>query len=77
MFYVDTGQFQIVGWLPSVIDSRRSMGGLLAADALIEFARTRPDPKAPLWPNIIACLAFDTPVHAIICAYAPELTRIA
>lgn len=39
------------------------MGGLLAADALIEFARTRPDPTAPLWPNIIACLAFDTPVR--------------
>ncbi|KAI0082476.1 hypothetical protein K474DRAFT_1655250 [Panus rudis PR-1116 ss-1] len=38
-----------------------SMGGLLAADALIEFVRTRPDPKAPLWPNIIGCIAFDTP----------------
>ncbi|GBE79435.1 hypothetical protein SCP_0206330 [Sparassis crispa] len=38
-----------------------SMGGLLAADALIEFVRTRPDAKAPLWPNIISCLTFDTP----------------
>ncbi|KAI0347098.1 hypothetical protein BDW22DRAFT_1351451 [Trametopsis cervina] len=38
-----------------------SMGGLLAADALIEFVRTRADQTAPLWPNIIACLAFDTP----------------
>ncbi|PCH41511.1 hypothetical protein WOLCODRAFT_69898 [Wolfiporia cocos MD-104 SS10] len=38
-----------------------SMGGLLAADALIEFVRTRPDQGAPLWPNIIGCLAFDTP----------------
>ncbi|KAI0711079.1 hypothetical protein C8T65DRAFT_648099 [Cerioporus squamosus] len=38
-----------------------SMGGLLAADALIEFVRTRPDKKAPLWPNIVACLAYDTP----------------
>jgi len=38
-----------------------SMGGLLAADALIEFVQTRPDQSAPLWPNIIACLAFDTP----------------
>ncbi|KAI0682902.1 hypothetical protein BC835DRAFT_1531179 [Cytidiella melzeri] len=40
-----------------------SMGGLLAADALIEFVRTRADPTAPLWPNIVACLAFDTPVR--------------
>ncbi|KZT72503.1 hypothetical protein DAEQUDRAFT_663996 [Daedalea quercina L-15889] len=38
-----------------------SMGGLLAADSLIEFVRTRPDSRAPLWPNIIACIAFDTP----------------
>ncbi|KAF9821253.1 hypothetical protein IEO21_00861 [Rhodonia placenta] len=38
-----------------------SMGGLLAADTVLEFARTRPDKKAPLWPNIVACLAFDTP----------------
>ncbi|KAI0065903.1 hypothetical protein BV25DRAFT_1797809 [Artomyces pyxidatus] len=38
-----------------------SMGGLLAADSLLAFLDTRPDPQAPLWPNIIACLAFDTP----------------
>ncbi|KZT13086.1 uncharacterized protein LAESUDRAFT_690248 [Laetiporus sulphureus 93-53] len=38
-----------------------SMGGLLAADTLIEFVRTRPDPLAPLWPNIVACISFDTP----------------
>ncbi|KAI0773402.1 hypothetical protein BC629DRAFT_1701863 [Irpex lacteus] len=38
-----------------------SMGGLLAADALIEFVRTRADQTAPLWPNIVACIAFDTP----------------
>ena len=38
------------------------MGGLLAADALLAFTASRPDPAAPLWPNIIACLAFDTPV---------------
>ncbi|TCD70412.1 hypothetical protein EIP91_003493 [Steccherinum ochraceum] len=42
-----------------------SMGGLLAADALIEFVRTRPDPNAPLWPNIIACLAYDTPYFGL------------
>ncbi|KAH9912620.1 uncharacterized protein BXZ73DRAFT_56148, partial [Epithele typhae] len=38
-----------------------SMGGLLAADALIEFVQTLPDKYAPLWPNIVACLAYDTP----------------
>ena len=38
------------------------MGGILAADALIQFVQSRPDAKAPLWPRIIACLAFDTPV---------------
>ena len=32
------------------------MGGLLAADALIEFVRTRADQTAPLWPNIVACI---------------------
>ena len=39
------------------------MGGLLAADALIQFVQCRPDAEAPLWPRIIACLAFDTPVR--------------
>ncbi|KAF9006577.1 hypothetical protein BDQ17DRAFT_1423440 [Cyathus striatus] len=38
-----------------------SMGGLLAADSLREFVYSRPDNKAPLWPRIVACLAFDTP----------------
>ncbi|KAJ2931740.1 hypothetical protein H1R20_g5359, partial [Candolleomyces eurysporus] len=38
-----------------------SMGGLLAADSLREFVGSRPDEKSPLWPKIIACLAFDTP----------------
>ncbi|KAG2013289.1 hypothetical protein CC2G_010218 [Coprinopsis cinerea AmutBmut pab1-1] len=38
-----------------------SMGGLLAADSLREFVNSRPDKQAPLWPRIIALLAFDTP----------------
>ncbi|THV08377.1 hypothetical protein K435DRAFT_740428 [Dendrothele bispora CBS 962.96] len=38
-----------------------SMGGLLAADSLLEFVKSRPDKSAPIWPNIIACIAFDTP----------------
>lgn len=43
-----------------------SMGGLLAADALLEFVRTRPDKRAPLWPKIVACIAYDTPV-SLLC----------
>ena len=42
------------------------MGGLLAADSVYEFIHTRPDTDAPLWPNVVACLAFDTPVIALI-----------
>ena len=38
------------------------MGGLLAADTLLAIANSRPDGEAPLWPRIIACIAFDTPV---------------
>jgi len=38
-----------------------SMGGILAADSLREFIKSRPAKDAPLWPNIIALLAFDTP----------------
>ena len=38
------------------------MGGLLVADSIYEFIHTRPDTDAPLWPNVVACLAFDTPV---------------
>ncbi|KAJ8523537.1 hypothetical protein ONZ45_g112 [Pleurotus djamor] len=38
-----------------------SMGGLLVADSLLEFIKTRPDESAPLWPNIVACIALDTP----------------
>ncbi|KAF8897696.1 hypothetical protein BD779DRAFT_1432913 [Infundibulicybe gibba] len=38
-----------------------SMGGLLVADSLLEFAKSRPDSRGPLWPKIIACIAFDTP----------------
>ncbi|KAI0311967.1 hypothetical protein OF83DRAFT_1177073 [Amylostereum chailletii] len=42
-----------------------SMGGLLIADSLLAFVHTRPDPAAPIWPNIIACLAFDTPYFGL------------
>lgn len=38
-----------------------SMGGLLIADTLLQFINTRPDKRCPLWPKIIACIAFDTP----------------
>ncbi|KAG7096776.1 hypothetical protein E1B28_004186 [Marasmius oreades] len=42
-----------------------SMGGLLAADAVLEFVNSRPDVNAPIWPNIIACIAFDTPYFGL------------
>ncbi|KXN89588.1 hypothetical protein AN958_05455 [Leucoagaricus sp. SymC.cos] len=42
-----------------------SMGGFLAADSLLEFIKTRPDPDCPLWPRIIACVTFDTPFLGI------------
>ncbi|KAH9049123.1 hypothetical protein EDB84DRAFT_1261390 [Lactarius hengduanensis] len=38
-----------------------SMGGLLAADSVYAFIHSRPDTDAPLWPNVVACIAFDTP----------------
>ncbi|KAJ3970886.1 hypothetical protein EV361DRAFT_913841 [Lentinula raphanica] len=42
-----------------------SMGGLLSADSIIEFFRTRPDTSAPLWPKIVACISFDTPYYGL------------
>ncbi|KAF9534708.1 hypothetical protein CPB83DRAFT_842800 [Crepidotus variabilis] len=48
-----------------VVICGHSMGGLLAADSLREFVNTRPDKKAPLWPKIIACIAYDTPYLGI------------
>ena len=41
------------------------MGGLLAADTLRAFVDSRPDKDAPLWPKIVACIAYDTPVSYI------------
>jgi hypothetical protein len=38
------------------------MGGLLVADTFLAMAASRPDKGAPLWPKIVALLAFDTPV---------------
>ena len=40
-----------------------SMGGLLASDALLKIARSRPDIGTALWPRIIGLLSFDTPVR--------------
>ena len=42
------------------------MGGLLIADTLLEFINTRPDKRCPLWPKIIACIAFDTPARSFL-----------
>jgi len=48
-----------------------SMGGLLAADTLREFVNTSPDKTAPLWPKIVACIAFDTPVSQEVDLFPP------
>ncbi|KAG8698159.1 hypothetical protein FRC08_006100, partial [Ceratobasidium sp. 394] len=42
-----------------------SMGGLVAADALLSIARWRPEMHAPLWPWIVGCIAFDTPYYGL------------
>lgn len=63
--YVDTG-LQCLFRFTMGLNSCHSMGGLLAADTLLEMVNSRPDKEAPLWPKIIACLAFDTPVRAFL-----------
>jgi hypothetical protein len=47
------------------------MGGLLAADALLKIVGARSDKQAPMWPNIAACIAFDTPVRFFYLLYYP------
>ncbi|CAE6447622.1 unnamed protein product [Rhizoctonia solani] len=42
-----------------------SMGGLIAAEALLSIARSRPDKDAPLWPWIVGIIAFDTPYYGL------------
>jgi len=39
------------------------MGGLLAADTILELVRPHREGKAAsIWPTVVACIAFDTPV---------------
>ena len=40
------------------------MGGLLAADTLREFVKS--SQGTALWPKIIACISYDTPVGVVI-----------
>lgn len=41
------------------------MGGLLIADAVLALANSRAEKSAPLWPRVIACIAFDTPYYGL------------
>lgn len=65
---------QHAGFLYALPDIVQSMGGLVAADSLIGMVTSRPDPKAPLWPKIIACIAFDTPVWLFRPPFVLSLT---
>jgi hypothetical protein len=51
------------------------MGGLLIADTLLEFINSRPNQDDPLWPRIIACLAFDTPASPFHL-FSPAIRRL-
>jgi hypothetical protein len=42
-----------------------SMGGLVVADVLLAIQKMQKD-EGPLWPRIIALLAFDTPVRGVL-----------
>lgn len=41
------------------------MGGLLIADTVLAIANSRVEKASPLWPRIIACIAFDTPYYGL------------
>jgi hypothetical protein len=74
--FVDTGMsLPLHPLLLSHIRLSRSMGGLLAADTIHAFIHSRPDASAPLWPNIIACIAFDTPVCSSLFLYTVNLAN--
>lgn len=46
-------------------DAYRSMGGLLIADAARDIAKNTREGE-PMWPKIVALLAFDTPVSSAV-----------
>jgi hypothetical protein len=51
------------------------MGGLLAADTILELVRPHREGKAAsIWPTVVACVAFDTPVS---CCYNYPSPRLA
>lgn len=41
------------------------MGGLLIADSVLAIADSRVEKGSPLWPRVIACIAFDTPYYGL------------
>lgn len=62
---VDTGTHDVSFRIASAPHRIVSMGGLLIADAVIAIADSRHEKTAPLWPRIIACVAFDTPYYGL------------
>lgn len=60
----ELGETHRAAGMAKVVLCGHSMGGLVVADALLSIEKTFTD-GGPLWPRIIALLAYDTPVGAM------------
>jgi pimeloyl-ACP methyl ester carboxylesterase len=59
---IEMGAEQGAAGAAKIVLCGHSMGGLVVADALLAIQKMQTD-DGPLWPRIIALLAFDTPVR--------------